>query len=348
VRIGILKPDHLGDLILSAPAIAALRRRFSDLTLLCYPRNQALAAHLFPGLRTLPILMPHLDKERGPDRGVESRRQMLRDEIDLLICLRWDGFCQRWLHIPDLEYHVPGADLRERHVAAEHRDLVQAFTGRYNILSSYDYPGCPQATQRPRQLTAVALCISAGFHLNAWPLNHWLGLARLLHNDGTKIMLLGGPDEAGKLRALAQALRDALSYNPSCISGGQDFGATLRALRESVDLVIATDSGSAHLAALARPVLSLFGGSPWRRFAPLGRHNAILCRRVRCSPCIQFYRVAANTCHTHECLSNLYPEQVHACLRAYLAGIDLSSEVQVDGVFMSQSPWETEGSTAAA
>ena len=63
-----------------------------------------------------------------------------------------------------------------------------------------------------------------------------------------------------------------------------------RGLAEAVDLVIATDSGTAHLTSLVRPVISLCGGSPWTRFAPLGRYNVVLSRRYPCSPCWQFVR----------------------------------------------------------
>ena len=67
MRVGVLKPDHLGDLILAAPALAALQRRFEHLTLFCHPNNVALAGHLFPGIRRLALHLPHLDKERAPD-----------------------------------------------------------------------------------------------------------------------------------------------------------------------------------------------------------------------------------------------------------------------------------------
>jgi ADP-heptose:LPS heptosyltransferase len=67
-----------------------------------------------------------------------------------------------------------------------------------------------------------------------------------------------------------------LGYRPPVIIGGDNFASTLHRLQRLVDLVVATDSGTAHLAALVRPVISLFGGSPWQRFAPLGRFNAVL------------------------------------------------------------------------
>jgi ADP-heptose:LPS heptosyltransferase len=159
--------------------------------------------------------------------------------------------------------------------------------------------------------------------------------------------LIGGPAEVGRLRVLEEALADRLGYCPSSIVGSRDFGATLQQLHRLVDLVIATDSGTAHLAALVRPVVSLFGGSPCQKFAPLGRFNAILSRRYHCSPCRQFNRVEANTCHTQECLTNLLPEQVFACLTVYLQGQDLSRGACLDGVWMTEAPWSSSVGLAA-
>src|SRR5438093_12349748 len=136
VKVGVLKPDHLGDLILSAPALAALGRRFDALTLFCHPRNLSLAAHPFPRMSARALPLPHLDKERARDSDTRSRLRALRDEIDLLICLRWDGQIERLLTIPELEYHIPGTPRPDRHVAAEHRLLIAPFTGPYDILTS--------------------------------------------------------------------------------------------------------------------------------------------------------------------------------------------------------------------
>lgn len=348
MRVGVLKPDHLGDLVLAAPAVSALLRRFGEIKLLVHPKNVGLAGVLFPGTRSIPFPLPHLDKERGEDVYQEERLRTLRDEVDMLICLRWDVPSDRMLTVADIEYHIPGPAVGEQHVAAENRDLVMPFTGPYEIVSSYAFPGLKLVEQRPSAVDAVAFCISAGFHLNVWPLCHWLGLAERLHHHGTRIVLMGGPDELGKLFALRGAIEKSLGYRPQTIAGGRDFADTLRRLQESVDLVIATDSGTAHLASLARPVVSLFGGSPWWRFAPLGRFNMVLSQRVHCSPCIQFHRVAVNTCHTQECLSQLTPDQVYACLTAYLTGLDLYKETHLNGVWMAQAPWLGRRTRAAA
>jgi ADP-heptose:LPS heptosyltransferase len=341
VRVGILKPDHLGDLILAAPAVAALTRRFSHLTLFCHPKNLRLAAYLFPQLRAFPLALPHLDKEYRPDTGSRQRLELLRREIDLLICLRWDGHIDHLLTIPEIEFYTPGAEDPKTHVSVDQRTLICPFTGSYDIVDSYQCPGFPPLERRPSRIRNVGLCISAGFRLNRWPLCHWLELAERLHQAGVSTVLIGGPAEIGRLHVLEENLADRFGCRPAVIVGGSDFGATLQRLRDSVDLVVATDSGTAHLAALVRPVISLFGGSPWQKFAPLGRFNAILSRRYHCSPCRQFNRVEANTCHTQECLTNLFPEQVFACLMAYLDGQDLARGAYVNGIWMTEAPWNS-------
>src|SRR5262249_27574461 len=92
-----------------------------------------------------------------------------------------------------------------------------------------------------------------------------------------------------------------------------------------------------------RPVLSLFGGSPWRRFAPPGPINAIVTRQLPCSPCPQFDRRIMNTCVTRECLTNLFPEQVEVCLEAYLEGRATVRPRLLRGVWLARAPWESSG-----
>src|SRR5207249_9296026 len=122
--------------------------------------------------------------------------------------------------------------------------------------------------------------------------------------------------------------------------GGADFGAFLQRVAVEADLVIATDSGSAHLASLVRPVISLFGGSPWRRYAPLGRNNLAISRMESCSPCRQFDRTSISTCHSQECLVNLLPDDALRCLKRYL-GEDLPSGLTREGqAWMLRAPWE--------
>ena len=337
MKVGVLKPDHLGDLVLAAPALAALRRRFNDLTLLCHPDTVPLARHLFADLVLRPILLPHLDRQR---RMAMNARPLdaIRDEFDLVVCLRWDACIKSHLDNAGISYQASEFDTLDVHVAIEQHEAVAAWTGTYDVLASYVYASPPVL---PRRLHSVGLCIAAGYPLNAWPLNHWLDLAIRFARRNVEIVLIGGPCETTKLQVLAEALAGSTGSFPRVLVGSNEFGWFLRELANGIDLVIASDSGTAHLASLVRPVLSLFGGSPWRRFAPLGRYNAVVTRQLPCSPCPQFDRRLVNTCSTRECLANLSPEQVEACLDAHLAGKKSVRPRLVHGAWLVRAPWES-------
>jgi heptosyltransferase-2 len=327
----------MGDLVLAAPAIAALRRKLGEFTLLCHPLNLGLARHLYPGLDARPILLPHLDKDRAlGDDAIHAAAATLGTSFDYLIALRWDTYVQQLLNETRLGHCSPGPMPLDVHVAIEHRRTVVRFTGDYDLFSSYRYIHDGGDAGAIRSVRRVGLCVSAGFHLNAWPLIHWLDLAVRLHKRNLGIVLIGGPAEMVRLQVLSDELARLLGHRPRCLVGGSDFGGFLRSVADAVDVVIATDSGTAHLLSLVRPILSLFGGSPWRRFAPLGRHNAVLTREYHCSPCCQFRHHVANTCHTQECLVNLFPAQVERCFVAYLEEAHLAGGTWIDGVWLGQ------------
>jgi ADP-heptose:LPS heptosyltransferase len=339
MRIGILKSDHFGDMILSAPAIAAMRRRYDDLSLLCNPHTVPLARHLFPDLPLQPVLFAHLDKTRALNIHARPLNR-LREAFDLLICLRWDGLIGPQVKKAGIPFHASMRDDLTLHVTAEHHNVLAPLLGPYDPLASFDYPFCAPPSSRPADLNSIGLCISAGFGLNAWPMNYWLELAERFNRRGWRVVWIGGPAERTRLRILAEAATSALGYEPRILIGGADYAGFLNELQEAVDLVIATDSGTAHLAALGRPILSLFGGSPWQRYAPLGRFNAVLTRWMPCSPCRQFDRGTINLCHSQECLTRLLPEQVEQGLDLYLAGEDFRPPRLLGDLWIAQAPWE--------
>lgn len=339
MRVAVLKPDHLGDLVLAAPAIAALRRRYPQLTLLCHPDTVPLARHLFSSLGLQPITLPHLDRTRSVSPDARPLRSC-QGRFDLLVALRWDNHIREQLEDAEIPYYGSERDGLDVHVAVEQRDLLAPLTGSYDLLRSYQYAelGRRAFPSHPR---TIGLCPAAGFSLNAWPLSHWLRLAERLADRGMDLVLLGGPNERTSLRILCDALAASTGKASRVLIGDENFRGFLQAVACAVDLVIASDSGSAHLASLVVPVLSLFGGSPWRRFAPLGPNNAIVTRELPCSPCPQFDRRLMNTCVTRECLANLLPEQVEGCLDAYLERRAAVRPKIICGAWLVRAPWES-------
>ncbi|NJK91609.1 MAG: glycosyltransferase family 9 protein [Blastochloris sp.] len=71
------------------------------------------------------------------------------------------------------------------------------------------------------------------------------------------------------------------------LRGGTELDALL-ALMAASRLVLSTDSGPLHLAALSgAPVLALFGASSEKKTAPRARHLEILTSSLPCRPCLK-------------------------------------------------------------
>ena len=65
MKLAVVKPDHIGDLILSSPAIRALSTVIPDLTLFVASKTLKLGRHLFPHVELRTMDLPHLLKSGG-------------------------------------------------------------------------------------------------------------------------------------------------------------------------------------------------------------------------------------------------------------------------------------------
>ena len=113
---------------------------------------------------------------------------------------------------------------------------------------------------------------------------------------------------------MAAVLRRGAKLGPErVIVGDQDYAGFVAAVGE-LDLVVASDGGTAHLCSKAAPILSIFGSSPYRRYAPYGGWNRILHQRLSCSPCIQYDSRRVNGCLSVECMAAVTAADVVSAL----------------------------------
>jgi heptosyltransferase-2 len=127
-------------------------------------------------------------------------------------------------------------------------------------------------------------------------------------DDGWRVIVVGGPDEA--------SVRLGLAPHPRV----RDWTGLLSltqttALLERADLFLGADSGPAHLAASAgTPSIILFSGTnTLRQWRPWSRRALVIHQRVPCSPC---HRKACPLAD-HPCLSGLRPDRVHRAARRW-------------------------------
>jgi len=93
---------------------------------------------------------------------------------------------------------------------------------------------------------------------------------------------------------------------------GQLSIGTLVTVLNGAQAVLSTDSGPAHIAgALGRPTLVLFGATDWRKTKPSGAHVFVRTHALFCSPCLK------RTCWRDtpvECMSLLAPPKIRTAL----------------------------------
>jgi heptosyltransferase I len=116
------------------------------------------------------------------------------------------------------------------------------------------------------------------------------------------IVLLGGSADV----AACERIRSRLGGDAVNLAGTLDFPSTGGWI-QSMDLLIANDSGPVHMAAaVGTPVLAVFGPTDPARTGPYGPGHRVLTAALPCRPCY------SRTCRRPgiPCLEGVTPERV--------------------------------------
>lgn len=165
----------------------------------------------------------------------------------------------------------------------------------------------PLGPARPR----IGLGIGSMAASRRWPAESWAALAMQLKRDlKAGVVLLGGPGD----RALAAEIHARVDPDVLNLAGKTQV-EDMPGILASLDLMVSNDSGSAHLAALARlPTIVFFGAGDPKITAPPWDGCQVISHPVDCAPCLK------NTCRfALECLTGITPERVTGDVRALLA-----------------------------
>jgi heptosyltransferase-2 len=300
-KVAVVKPDHLGDLILSVPAIRAAQNHFGAISLFVSDSTRPLAHFLFPDIELRSINFPHLTRNKHSPSDLDATAGAL-NEFDLVLWLRDDPFISPFAaeRLKVEQDFASGGHLT--HESAIQKRMMLRHVASYSRTKLFS----AVPIHWPGVIRKIGLCIGSAFPTNRWPNVLWLQLASTLLRSGSELILIAGPGETRDVALLSRSLNGGFAR---IVVGGNDYRAFLDEI-DDIDLVIATDGGSAHICSLHKPVLSIFGSSPWRRYAPFGRENIVLTRDLSCSPCCNFSMEEVNGCMTRECILGLDPKLV--------------------------------------
>ena len=318
-RLVLVRPDHLGDVLLTLPAAGLLRRVLPSARVI-YLVGQAgkEAARHCPHVDAVlvaPFPPPDASFDAEEWACVVARERLrLEGRFDIALVLRpddpWSATLVAAAHIPvRLGYDQP--ETRpflthalplppRRHARLLAVDLATAALEHLGFsaprLPQVCVAGCVrptdadqiEATARMREADIddrpIVLQPGSGWPLKNWPSQRWGNVAAALASrHHTAPLVVGGPAEDALVDAVVEASgRRAVKLNRRLSVGG------LAALHGRARLVIATDSGALHLAAMmGTPVVGLYGPADPLVFAPVtaAHLQRLVWMGLSCSPC---------------------------------------------------------------
>jgi heptosyltransferase-2/heptosyltransferase-3 len=343
----LVRPDHLGDLLLTSPAIAHLRAALpgAHLALLVGPWNAEAAAGL-PGVdEVLTLPFPFFD--RGPKGGplhpyavlLREARRLAGLAFDTAVILRHDFWWGAMLAAragiprrvgfacgdvtPFLTEALPAP--WPEHEAARCLGLAQRFTGsnaaqppmQFQPSASDHAFAASWLEQQGVASPFVALHPGSGAAVKLWRAGHWAAVVRqLAQHHQTAVVITGSAAEQG----LVESVRSESAETPTASLTGATLGQ-LAAVISRAALAAGPDSGVLHLAeAVGTPTVRLFGPASAQRFGPWGdasRHRVVRAE-LACVPCGRLDQPAAEL-PLHPCVRAITVPQVLQAIETLLA-----------------------------
>jgi ADP-heptose:LPS heptosyltransferase len=344
-RILLLRLERIGDLLMSAAAIEAVRAQApgARIDLVVGSWNLAVAKRLH-GLDAVEALdAPWLARGAAASTigGLLSRARSWRARrYDLAINFEGDirshalmalsgaprrvGFAMAGGGplLTDVVEHRP-----DRHTADNAAALIPAaFRGADTPPAGFRLDVPDEARAAARELLGavharryLVVHASGGRPIKQWDVDRFAeATTRIARELGTAVVLSGAP---GDTTITAQVRAGLPGDVPVVDLTGKPDLLVLAAVLEGARLVLTGDTGPMHLAAAVRaPVVAVFGPSmPWR-YAPRETAHRIVRVDLWCAPCNMIRKPPARCVgHTPDCLTGVTVDAVVEAARALAA-----------------------------
>jgi lipopolysaccharide heptosyltransferase II len=339
LKILILKPSSLGDVVQALPVLRLIRRHLPAGEIFWWINSNL--ASLIEGDPDLTGIV-RFERKRWaaprhwPEmfRSVQWMRAQNFDWVIDLQCLARSG-AFAWLangkFLIGLDESREGArglyDLAVRR-ASFHTHAADWYLAVLPPLGVPVHKNFQWLPERPKIAAAVkskwqtdgarwiAIQPGARWDNKRWPVQNFAELARLLAAGfpDMRFAILGNDDDKplGKIIARAEPQR---SLN---LCGETSLPEMVEWLRLS-ELMITNDTGPMHVAAaLGKPLVALFGPTEPRRTGPYGQLDSVLRINLPCSPCLKSYCAYEKP---NECLKAISPAMVFEFARKKLEAL---------------------------
>lgn len=299
-KVALFRALKLGDLLVSIPALRAIRAGLPDaeLVLVGLPWAREFVgrfSHLLDGFREFPGWpgLPECEPQKG--RIPRFLAGMRAERFDLVIQLHGSGLvvnqvCARFGairaagfypvggHCPDPKLFLPWPDrgLELRRLLA-----LTAFLGFPTRGEHLEFPLGNADRHRAAQLTSSCpgwfVCVHPGASVpeRRWPADRFAAVADALAARGLRVVLTGTAGE----RDLTAAVAAGMAAPALDLAGRTDLGAGA-AVIASARLLVCNDTGVSHIAAAVGTPSAVIstGDNPARWAPPDAARHRLLCR----------------------------------------------------------------------
>ncbi len=205
---------------------------------------------------------------------------------------------------------------RDQHAIERVRSLFAQALGYSKPDTDADY-GITMAPQANSDNPYLLFLHGTTWITKLWPLEYWVGLAKIAAVNGYRVLLPWGSEEE-RLRAEQIISRSGQGELLPRLSLSE-----MKERLAGAAGVVAVDSGLAHLAAaLSVPAVALYGPTKTGLTGAVGRMQTNLQAVFYCAPCM---RKACNYLEPSEvipaCFGDLPPEKVWAALESRMAEV---------------------------
>ena len=341
-RILAVRLDNLGDVLVTTPAIHAIRASLPDatITLLASPIG-AQAGRLNPDIdAVMEYEAPWMDPwQQLPQDALREQRVIAAlaerpfDAAVIFTSFRQSPLPSAYLcYLAGIPLRLaasidgPGSLLTTRHRHPEHMmheverglDLVSAVGLRTNDHDLVlQVPGDAQTTVNDRlhlwqptcQHPVIVLHPGCSMPARTYPWEMYAAVAdQLVDRLGARVLLTGATAERDLVARIHERMHPDTAARTIALAGKLPF-AEFCALIEQADLVVTNNTGPMHLAAaLKTPVVALFAlTNPPEQWGPWRVPHRLLFHEVPCRLC--YSRVCPVN---HNCLREVTPDMVVA------------------------------------
>jgi heptosyltransferase-2 len=338
-RILVKEVNWLGDVVMSLPALRAIRRTWPRAHLAVLVKKEL--ASFFDGARWLDEVITYsvgrglsgfFDRRRIVGE-IRSRRfdlgVLFPNSFESALWLAMAGIRRRAGFVADargamltLKATPPPAALND-HQVNYWLTMVRATGVADGSADDFAIDVHGPYRERMREWLAAnrkrpggpvfAIAPAAAFGpAKEWPADSYGAVIDLLaRREDAEVVLVGAPSERTKCEEVAAA-----SKAGAMIAAGHTNVGELIALLSLCDGFIGNDSGCMHLAGvLGIPTVAIFGSTNPNRTGPLGPKTRVIYRKLECSPCL------ARTCRFghYNCLTQIEPAELADAIAAMRA-----------------------------